>query len=80
VGHFLGGLQVQPEPFFRGLQVEPETRPRRGANGLAVARFPNEQPVFREYSVYCQDYKIYGSNGTINAAQLKLRRGVLGLL
>jgi len=55
---FLAGCKYSPNRFFRGLQVEPEPRPRRGANGLAVARFPNEQPVFREYSVHCQDYKI----------------------
>src|SRR5260370_26980141 len=46
--------------FFAGLQVEPEPEPRRGANGLGVARFPDERLGSKEDSVYCQDNKIHG--------------------
>ena len=37
--------------FSRGLQVEPEPGLRRGADGLAVARFPNGRLVKKIRSI-----------------------------
>jgi len=67
--------------LFRGLQVEPEPRPRRGADGPAVARFPNQRLDFKEDSFYCRNNKIHGRLmvRTAGAARLKLRCGVPGI-